>query len=189
MFTKAFSALALVFGLVSAAQATVVNADFTSYAHGTAISTQVSGVIFSVQGGPGASGSPLAGCWGNGLCNSTTGDYPTGAILDIDFDGLASNVVFNFQNYGSGNGSFFTAFDALGGILETGVIDGSGTFTLLSSGIADLQLNNNSNGNYSWLFELNSLSADVNNVPEPETLALFSIGLLGIAATRRRKSI
>jgi hypothetical protein len=187
MFKKMIATLALTLVYASAAQATIVDVNFRDYSVGTAFTTQIAGVSFSVMGGPGPSGAPVIDGWGNnGLSNSTTGNYPTASILDIRFDGLASNVSFNFENYGRGIGSFFTAFDSIGNVLETGSVDGSGFFSLAASGISDLQLNNNSTR--SWLFDISTLRATVSTVPEPGSLALLGLGLTGLAYSRKRKA-
>ncbi|MCX7204720.1 MAG: PEP-CTERM sorting domain-containing protein [Proteobacteria bacterium] len=178
----------------SSSFAAVIDVDFSSYAAGTQISNQIEGVTFAVLGGPGPSGAAAidATGWGKkGLTNSTTGEYPTGSILDLKFTGLANLVNFTFDNYGNpstGHGAtFYTAYDALGSVLETGNVGGGGSFSLVSNGIADLRFNNNTDGGGNWLFALNTLNANVSPVPEPETYALMGLGLVGLFASRRRK--
>jgi hypothetical protein len=171
-----------------------VNIDFRGYTPGTALSV-VDGVTFTVTGGPGPSGTPVIDNWGsNGLSNSTTGEYPTGAILDIAFGGNARDVRFNVDNYG-GSGSYYSAFDIFGNLLETGIFgsNGGGDFSLASTNIANLQLNNNTLGFSNWLFTLTTLDADVTarstDVPEPATFALFGLGLAGISVLRRNRKV
>ena len=176
-------------------QAATVDIDFSSYAVGTAFSTQIAGVTFSLMGGPGTHGAPVTDGWGNGgLSNSDTGDYPTAAILDVKFSGPARNINFNFENYSStasGNGAtYYAAYSATGALLESAAVGGGGYFALASSGIVDLQFNNNSGNADSWLFDVRTLHADVatvSAVPEPETYAMLlaGLGLTGFMARRK----
>mgnify|MGYP003408176808 CR=1 FL=1 len=194
MFTKTIGTFAVAMLVASTAAAAPVSINFGNYASGTAITDQIPGVSFSLMGGPHSAGAPVTGGFGGpGLGNSTTTDYPTAEILNVKFDGVAKDVSFTFDNWGtrfSGAGAtFFSAFNSSGALLETGLIGGGGSFSLSSSGIADLQFNNNTGGYSSWLFVLNTLDADVTNaVPEPASLMLFSLGALGFAASRRRKA-
>ncbi|MEN9659727.1 MAG: hypothetical protein RL571_3192 [Pseudomonadota bacterium] len=176
----------------SSSFAAIINANFSTYAPGTLISNQIDGVTFAVLGGPGPSGAAAINY--GGLTNSTRGRYPTGSILDLKFTGLANSVNFTFNNHGynsTGVGAtFYTAYDALGSVLETGKVGGGvGSFSLVSTGIADLRFNNNTHGASSWLFTLNSLKANVSPVPEPETYALMGLGLVGLFASRRKKTM
>lgn len=175
----------------SSSFAAIINANFSTYAPGTLLSNQIDGVTFAVLGGPGPSGAAAINY--GGLTNSTRGRYPTGSILDLKFTGLANFVNFTFNNHGytsTGVGAtFYTAYDALGSVLETGKVGGGGSFSLVSTGIANLRFNNNTNGASNWIFTLNSLKANVSPVPEPETYALMGLGLVGLFAARRKKTI
>lgn len=193
MFKKTTGMFAVAMLFASTAVAAPVSINFDDYAAGTAFTNQIAGVSFSLTGGPHSDGAPVTGGFGGpGLGNSTTTDYPTAAILNLKFDGVASNVSFTFNNYGwntwGAGATFFSAFSSSGTLLETGLVGPGGAFSLASSGIADLQFNNNTGGASNWLFTLDSLNAEVtaNDVPEPVSLALFGLGALGVAASRRR---
>lgn len=193
MFKNTIGMFAATMLVASTAVAAPVSINFGDYASGTAFTNQIAGVSFSLMGGPHSAGAPVTGGFGGpGLANSTTTDYPTAAILNVKFDGAAKNVSFTFDNYGSnswgGGATFYSAFNTFGALLETGLVGGGGAFSLASSGIADLQFNNNTGGAYNWLFTLNSLNAEVtaNDVPEPASLALFGLGALSFAVSRRR---
>lgn len=201
MIKPMVSAAVLAFALASTAQAAVVNADFDSYANGAAVTNQIAGVSFSLVGGPGATTAPTVtqGWFGQGLLTNSVaaGAYPTANILRATFDGVASSVSFDFWNAGwggSGRGaSFYSAYDIHGALVESGSFFSAGssiaTFNLLASNIHTLEFNNNTGGSDSWWFGLESLSANVNGVPEPVSLALFGIGLFGLSAMRRKSAV
>lgn len=194
MIKKIIASLFIAAATTSVAHAgAIVNINFDNYAVGTKI-TSLQGVTFSLIGGPGPLGAPIIDGWGgNGLSNSTAGNYPTDEILNVQFSGPANNVSFTFDNYGSNNGSFYTAYDAAGDVLATGSIQslegGAGSLThIAASGITDIRFNNNTNNNTDWLFDIGSLQANVGTVPEPGTLALMGIASLGLGLMRRRKN-
>lgn len=195
MFKKAIGIISAVICFASNAIAAPVSINFADYATGTAITNQIPGVTFSLIGGPGAGGTPIIGGWSShGLTNSATGDYPTANILNLRFDGVATDVSFNFYNEGSetsGAGhTFFSAFNTAGELLESGFVGYGGFFSLSAAGIADLQFNNNSDGLSSWIFTLETLDADVraSEVPEPASLLLIGLGALGFAIAYRRRA-
>jgi hypothetical protein len=194
MIKKFITSLFVIVAATSAAHASeIVNINFDTYAPDTRI-TSLPGVTFSLIGGPATIGAPVIDTWGNnGISNTTTGVYPTAQILNVLFSGPASDVSFTFDNYGSANGSFYTAFNAEGDVLATGSVQNleggpSSLVNIAASGITDLQFNNNTGGRSSWLFDVGSLHADVGSVPEPGTLALLGIASLGLGLLRRRKN-
>lgn len=183
LLAGSFAALAM-----AQAQAAAVNIDFTTFGPGVSISS-LQDVSFAVQG-VGTTGTPATDTWwGPGLTNSTTGAYPTGSILDIKFDGAASDIAFGFNNYGCCNGSFYTAIGSHGAVLGTGLIDSyQGSMVNLGyTGVEELQLSNN--GSAYWMFTLTSLSANVSAVPESSNALMMLAGAGLLAAAARRRSL
>jgi hypothetical protein len=205
------TALSIVLGLAvtlsSAVHASVLDFNFNSFASGTAVTTQVEGVAFSLIGGPGPTTAPTAGNSTGGfrlLTNSVTaGGYPTANILQVTFANLVSDLSFDFYNAGWGSSasrgqSFFSAFDSFGSLLETGSLfasqSGVTNFALASGGVKTLQFNNSTNGTQSWWFGLAGVRATedaVSPVPEPETYAMLlaGLGLMAGIARRRKKQL
>jgi len=183
---------AAVLSVSAAASATTY--DFTVLSPGTVVTSEP-GVTFDLQGGPDSSGSPTIGgyfCPTCGLINSENGgsgvsSYPTATILDMEFTTPVDNLSFTFANWGSGNGSYYTAYDGVT-VVSTGVIDSLGNFDLVTVpgvDITDLQLNNNSGGNGDWVLGVGELT--FTPTPEPSSLLLFGSGILGMAGMLRRK--
>jgi hypothetical protein len=194
---KLVVATAFFAGLGSANATTI---DFQSYVDGTAISS-LGGITFSTYGGPGPGGTPVIGLSSfapGGLVNSTVtssyNNYPTSAILDFNFNAPASNVSFYFNNQGDNGGTFYSAYNAGGTLIETGLINtdqGGVSIVLSASGIKDLTFNNNTGGSSSWVFDVPSITFTPGSaVPEPSTWAMMLVGFaaLGFASYRGRRS-
>ena len=189
---KALLTVMLASGLAcTAVEATTI--DFTALPNYTAVNTQFSGLVFSLQGGPDFSGSPLvSNVWSGGvyeLNNSNSGDYPTANAINIAFANNASGISFTYENYGSGNNSFYTAYNAANQVVSTGSLDLVSNFAQVAvagSGIRNLEINNGRTSG-SWEYGIHSLSFTAGAVPEPASWALM-IGGFGIvgAAMRRR---
>jgi PEP-CTERM motif len=191
-FISRFVAAATIsMGAVFTAQAGVVTIDFSDYAAGTTPNTY--GVNFSLDGGPDSGGAPIIGDIGDQLVNSHhVGYFPTANILRAVFQGVASDVSFVFDNHGCNGSSVFTATDINGDVLQTGSLDcaSNTSFTLTADNIYQLDFNNGMLQNESWWFGLTAITfnlADDMEIPEPGSLALVGLSLLGLAAVRRRR--
>lgn len=180
-FLKAASA-GLVLSTSGFANAGLINIDFSSLTQG-AQHANFGGVKFSLIGGVDSSGSPYVT---NGtIHNSNNNWYPTAQILQFSFANVAEDIVFNVNNYGSGNGSFWTAFNSDNVAIESDSFSsGGGLFSLTSTDVSYLQFNNN-RASSSWNFGVSSFSAV--EVPEPSTFAIFALGMLGLASSRLKK--
>jgi hypothetical protein len=176
---------------------TAINIDFSTYAPSTSISS-LQGVSFAVLGGPGAPGTPATSnsSWpDSGLSNSTTGNEPTGTILDINFgNATASNVTIGFDNFGlasdaSRGTTTFAEYAINGSILATGSITSASLYTLSlpTAGVHDIQFNNGTSGESSWLFDVKTLSATVSSVPETDEWAMMLLGFPLVGWVIRRK--
>jgi len=176
----------LVLSVSGFANAGLINIDFSTLTQNTQHAS-FDGVQFSLIGGVDSSGNPYV--TDGAIHNSNNSWYPTSQILQFSFANLLENIAFNVDNYGSGNGSFWTAFSADNVALETGSFSsGGGLFALTATNVSYLQFNNNY-ANYSWNFGVLSFSASEvsRDVPEPSTLAIFALGIFGLASRRFKK--
>jgi hypothetical protein len=189
-FRFAIFAIASVFAATAIAQAESI--DFTTLAYGTPVTNQYPGVVFSLAGGGATTGSPVIGGWTGptwGLSNTNSGNYPTASILDIMFTSPVSDLSFTFENWGSGNGSFYTAYDGTTVVdtLDISGVPAWGLVTVTGSGITELQLNNNTGGG-DWEFAVGGLSFTPDAAtPEPGSFLLLGTGIAGLAGLLRRR--
>ncbi len=186
--------LLLAGSIAAAASATTI--EFATLSNNTVVSNQFAGVSFSVSGGQGQDGSPLASSdWGGGsveLLNSTTSNYPSNAFLNIAFSSAQSGVSFRFNNYGTseaGRGaSSWTAYNASNTVVSSGFLGFTNDYSLQSvggSGITSLVITNGTEGTDSWIFGVSELTFGA--VPEPATWSLMIVGFGAVGATMRRR--
>lgn len=183
---KLLRALSAGLALAAAAQVQAVTIDFEGFGPGTLITNQYAGLGVNFSG---ASISNYT-CCGTPTATLVTatdggGSGRTG-ILNIIFSGGASGVSFGYNNYGSLLGGYFQAFDSSNTLIETqgytvASFSALELISFASSGIASITITSPSVP--SWLVAIDDLTF---NVPEPGSLALLGLALLGLGGTRRR---
>lgn len=113
--------------------------------------------------------------------------YPTNSILKVEFAAAVDSVLFDFNNWG-GKVTTWSLFDALGTVIVSGNLIGDSAIhnydLSLYTGIKSIEFNNNGND---WTFGLNALTYEVAEVPEPVSIALFGLGLIGLGFLTRKK--
>ena len=153
------------------------------------------GIQFSDLPGPDANGMFLAGPGQS--TNPTTAlgqNAPASDALDVAFSINVTALGFDiFQNFGGGSQSgstqlypvsVFGTSGLLGSTLVSVPSGGSGFFGVISTS----DLITHSSVNLPTAFDvIDTVEFGVAQAPEPATLALIGVGLVGIAAARRRK--
>jgi hypothetical protein len=115
----------------------------------------------------------------NGNANQNTAPAATGSIT---FTSTTNFVNFDWWSIGTNN-CVITAFDASNNVLGTFVGNGSGSNSILATGIKYLTLHDD--GGFA---QISNLTYDRNPVPEPATMTLLGLGLLGAGVARRRRA-
>ena len=108
---------------------------------------------------------------------SVTSSTNTINTLSLTLKNTVTNMVTSLFTYNSSSSS---------SSLFSGSV-AQGTYTLLASGTTQSAWSNNKKNLQSFSVNLNATA--VTPVPEPETYALISVGLLGLLMARRRKTL
>ncbi|MFT5298150.1 MAG: hypothetical protein ACI9VT_002592 [Psychroserpens sp.] len=159
-------------------------------------SLDFAGLFITLSGGGRDVGAPYADS--NGVYNTINGQYPTSNDIVFSFDDLVENVTLSFDPYGletSGRGALWV--EVFNGLISLGsqkILDGAfHTESLSSFGpMTSFVVNNgcstaSGDTSCSWVSQYNAVSFDVAAVPEPSTLAVFALGLMGFASRRFKK--
>jgi len=105
-------------------------------------------------------------------------------LLDVD----TSAGIANFANFLDGN----AVPDAAGGFADIAFTESANNFVLnpfdVANGLADgCETGNAATGQWCWQGTLNTRGVAAVDVPEPGTIALLSLGIIGAGVARRRR--
>lgn len=193
-FLKTF-ALGFVLSMSSFANAGLINLNSgTGTVNGNSL--DFAGLSITLSGGGRDVGAAFANS--GGVYNSLDDSYPTANDIVFSFDDLVDNVTFSFDPFGlssSGRGDLWVeVFNGLVSLGSQEVLDGNfHTESLSSFGpMTSFVINNgcstaSGDTSCSWISEYNAVSFDTVSVPEPSTLAIFALGLMGFASRRFKK--
>lgn len=174
------SALCAMVMSVGSAHASMVTINFDNFTSGTLLNTAYSGLGLTfnssaalIQGGGGVTSQP------NFAVGSSQNFYTP---LELIFDNYATSVgAFNV----SGSSFTLSAFDLNGLLLGSGSTSTFGDQVLLS-GIGNIKT-----ARFTTTFQYGiddlSFNTAASNVPEPGSIALVALGLIGFSAVRRKK--
>jgi hypothetical protein len=119
------------------------------------------------------------------------------AIWDVEYDTAAANGTYNLTS--TSDGFYFTATDSNATTGSLAVLNTAQTFLNDSTGVNGTGITWNTNANQSVQYLTSDPSGTQNQiylatttgstVPEPSTVAVFGLGLIGLWAARRRKMI
>lgn len=185
------------------ANATLI--DFDDLVQDTVVSNQYAGlgVSFSAFENGVAVNSPLVhdewqnsqnvlGRDGMGLsnCYDTWAQCTRADVLRIDFTGTASGISWLQNNEGSMD-PVWELYDISGSLIETINVDGPSSWfavTAASSKVSYM-LGLQPRDNWTWSIDNLQFTLDDNStdVPEPTSIAILSLGLVGLALRRKSK--
>jgi hypothetical protein len=184
LLRNVFSTLALI-GICTSAQALPITLNFDQDLNGN---TLVEGQLLNnVYGGLGLSFNSTAAIRQTGGGIPSAPNFATGSASDfltdlvLTFDTFATSVGASNVSHSSW---LLTAFDVAGSVLGT-VNSSAFPDTVLLSGIGNIKTAVFSTTSQ---YGIDDLIFDTSKVPEPGSLALAAIGLVGIGLFRRKKT-